>query len=65
MKKGDIIFIEAEVIGQQDGVLTVKILNGFGNPQEQVHRHRAIFPASGGVITRDKSGGGSYCGSGS
>lgn len=45
-----IVYIKAEVIGQQEKTLTVKLLNGFGNPEEIVHQDHAIDLATGGVI---------------
>ena len=48
-----IVYIKAEVIGQQEKTLTVRLLNGFGNPEEIVHQHYALtWPplAAGEVI---------------
>ncbi len=40
-----IVYIKAEVIGEQEKTLTVKLLNGFGNPEEIVHKDFTLTPA--------------------
>ncbi len=57
-----IVYIKAEVIGQQEKTLTVKLLNGFGNPEEIVHIDSAIELATGGIITKAPEGLSGCCG---
>jgi hypothetical protein len=47
-----IVYVAAEVIGEQEGgnVLTVKLLNGFGTPEELVNRDHARELTDKGTI---------------
>lgn len=52
-----IVLVRAEVIGQQDKTYTVKLLNGFGRPEEIIHESAIVgVEPSTGEKTREVLG---------